>query len=187
MKFHGTTIVAIKKDGCTAIAGDGQVTLGERTMIKQSARKVRRLYQDQVVVGFAGSVADAFTLLEKFEGKLNEHRGNLLRAAVQLTKEWRMDKYLRNLEAMLIAADQDKLLLLSGTGEVIEPDDGVLAVGSGGAFALAAARALLRHTNLPASQMAAEAVKIASEICVYTNDNIVVETVGGEEKSQNEA
>lgn len=173
--FHATTIVAVKKDGKTAVAGDGQVTFGENTIIKKGAKKIRRLYKDKVIAGFAGSVADAFTLFEKFEGKLEEFHGNLPRAAVELAKEWRTDKILRRLEALLIVASREDLLMISGGGEVIEPDDGVAAIGSGGPYALAAARALTRHTAMPAAEAARQALLIASEICVYTNDNIIVE------------
>jgi len=173
--FHATTIVAVKKDGKTAVAGDGQVTFGENTIIKKGAKKIRRLYKDKVIAGFAGSVADAFTLFEKFEGKLEEFHGNLPRAAVELAKEWRTDKVLRKLEALLIVASSEHLLMISGGGEVIEPDDGVAAIGSGGPYALAAARALNRHTAMPAGEVARQALSIAAEICVYTNDNIIVE------------
>lgn len=173
--FHATTIVAIKKGAQVAMAGDGQVTFGQGTVMKHKARKVRRLYHGRVLAGFAGSVADAFTLFEKFEKKLEEYHGNLLRAAVELTKDWRTDKMLRQLEAMLLVADKDNLLLLSGSGEVIEPDDGIAAIGSGGNYALAAARALAKHTDMSAGQLVQEAMAIASAICVYTNDQIVVE------------
>lgn len=175
--FRGTTICAVRRDGVTAIAGDGQVTLGEKTIMKGTARKVRRIYNDRVVIGFAGSVADAFALSEKFEDKLTQFSGNLPRAAVELAQEWRMDKAMRKLEAMLLCADKDNLMLLSGTGEVIEPDDGILAIGSGGNFALSAARALYENTALSAPEIAGKALKIASDICVYTNSNIIVETV----------
>jgi len=178
MSFHATTICAIRHNGKGAIAGDGQVTFGQNMIMKHQARKVRRLYRGKVVAGFAGSVADAVTLFEKFEGKLEEHQGNLQRAAVELAKEWRSDRVLRRLEAMLIVMDHTSLLLISGNGEVIEPDDDVLAIGSGGSFALSAARALKKHgTHLEAKSMAYEALKIASEICVYTNDNIIVEEI----------
>lgn len=175
--FHATTIVAIKKEGRVAVAGDGQVTFGQNIVIKKSARKIRRLYKDQVVAGFAGSVADAFNLFEKFEGRLEEYHGNLQRAAVELAKEWRTDKYLRRLEALLIVADREELLIVSGGGEVIEPDDGVAAIGSGGAYALAAARALVRNTQMSSGEIAREALTIAADICVYTNDHIIVEEV----------
>ncbi|MDI3534745.1 MAG: ATP-dependent HslUV protease, peptidase subunit HslV [Thermosediminibacterales bacterium] len=175
--FHGTTILAIRKDNEGAMAGDGQVTFGQNTVIKHNAKKVRRIYNGKVIAGFAGSVADAFTLFEKFEAKLEEYRGNLTRAAVELAKEWRMDKILRRLEALLIVLDKEHLLVISGNGEVIEPDDNIAAVGSGGSFALAAARALLKHSNLTASQIAEESLKIASSICVYTNDYITVEQI----------
>lgn len=176
--LHATTILAVKKDGKVAMAGDGQVTLGQATIMKHSARKVRRLNEGNVLAGFAGATADAFTLFELFEAKLKEKRGNLLRAAVEMTKEWRKDKYLRKLEAMLLLADAEKILLLSGTGDVIEPDDDVAAIGSGGPYALAAARALLRHgENLTADVIAREAMEIAGEICVYTNNKIVIESL----------
>lgn len=175
--FHATTIVAVKKDGKVAVAGDGQVTFAQNTIIKKGARKIRRLYKDKVVAGFAGSVADAFTLFEKFEGKLEEYHGNLQRAAVELAKDWRTDKVLRRLEALLIVADKEDLLIISGGGEVIEPDDGVAAIGSGGPYALAAARALVRHTSMNAKDIACEALSIVADICVYTNKNIVVEEI----------
>ncbi|MBR2571125.1 MAG: ATP-dependent protease subunit HslV [Clostridia bacterium] len=175
--FQGTTICAVRRGGVCAIAGDGQVTMGEKTIMKASAKKVRRIYGGKVVIGFAGSVADAFALSEKFEDKLAQYSGNLSRAAVELAQEWRMDKAMRQLEALLLCADKDNLLLISGTGEVIESDDGVLTIGSGGNFALAAARALVQHTELSAREIAESALKIASEICVYTNDRIIVEEV----------
>ncbi len=173
--FEGTTILAVKIGDKVAVAGDGQVTFGSTTIIKHTARKVRRLYEGKVIAGFAGAVADSLTLCEKFEGKLESYGGNLQRAAVELAKDWRTDRVLRRLEAMLIAASSDSLLMISGTGEVIEPDDGIAAVGSGAPYALAAARALLRNADLPPGKIAAEALKIASEICVYTNDNITIE------------
>lgn len=173
--FHATTIVAVKKDGKVAMAGDGQVTFGNSTVMKHKARKVRRLHNDQVVAGFAGSVADAFTLFEKFEAKLEEYRGNLQRAAVELAKEWRMDKVLRRLEALLIVADQENLLIISGNGEVIEPDDDYTAIGSGGTYALAAAKALYKHSSLTAREIAEESLTIAASICVFTNNNITIE------------
>jgi ATP-dependent HslUV protease subunit HslV len=172
--FHGTTILLIKKGNQTVIAGDGQVTLGD-TVIKQSARKIRRVYNDRVLVGFAGATADAFALFARLEGKLEQFQGNLNRAAVELAQEWRTDRALRHLEAHLLATDGKSVYLLSGTGDVLEPDDGVLATGSGGVYALAAARAMLRHTKLPPGKIAREALKIASEICVFTNSEIVVE------------
>ncbi len=175
--FHATTIFAIHHNGKCAMAGDGQVTFGNAVIMKHSARKVRRLYNGKVVAGFAGSVADAFTLFEKFEGRLEEYNGNLQRAAVELAKEWRSDKVLRQLEAMLIVMNEDYLLLISGTGEVIEPDDGILAIGSGGNYALSAGRALKRYAgeHLTAKEIAKSALEIAGEICVYTNNNIIVE------------
>jgi ATP-dependent HslUV protease subunit HslV len=177
--FHATTIVAVRRDGVGAMAGDGQVSLGQ-TVVKGAARKVRRIAGGRVLAGFAGASADAFTLLERFEAKLEAHRGSLARAAVELAKDWRTDRYLRRLEAMLVVMDADGLFLVSGTGDVIEPDEGVVAIGSGGAYALAAARALLRHTGLGPAEVAREAMRIAAGICVYTNDEIAVETVGDE-------
>ena len=175
-EYHGTTIIAVHHKDSTAIAGDGQVTLGN-TVVKGGARKVRRLYNDQVVVGFAGATGDAFTLFERLEAKLQEYHGNLVRAAVELAKDWRTDRYLRRLEALLIAANRESLLILSGNGDVIEPDDGLAAIGSGGAFALAAARALKAHSPLDAQGIAREALVIAAGICIYTNDHIRVETL----------
>ncbi|WP_196604751.1 ATP-dependent protease subunit HslV [Pectinatus haikarae] len=173
--FRATTIVAVKKNGTTAIAGDGQVTFGQNTIMKGNARKVRRIYHDKVLAGFAGSVADAFTLFEKFETKLEEFNGSLTRAAVELAKEWRTDRVLRKLEALLLVADANTMLLLSGNGEVIEPDGDVAAIGSGGFYALAAARAMSGHTEMPAADIARESLSIAADICVYTNHNIIVE------------
>ena len=178
--LKGTTIVAVKRGNTVAIAGDGQVTFGQSTIMKHGAKKVRRLYNGQVIAGFAGSVADAITLFEKFEGKLQEYRGNLLRAAVELAKEWRTDKMMRRLEAMLLVADFKTILIVSGSGEVIEPDDDVAAIGSGGSYALAAARAIHKFSTLKADEIAKEALIIASEICVFTNDHISIEVVGGE-------
>ena len=174
-QFRGTTICAVRKDGKIAIAGDGQVTMGEHTIFKTTARKVRRLFNGEVAVGFAGSVADAFTLCDKFEEKLQQCGGNLEKAAVLLAQTWRGDQAMRQLESMMIAANRERLLILSGTGEVIEPDEGIAAIGSGGNYALAAARALVQNTDLGASAIAEKALRIASSICVYTNDNIVVE------------
>ncbi len=175
-EFHATTIVAVHHKGKTAIAGDGQVTFGQNTVMKMSARKVRRLFHGKILAGFAGSVADAFTLFEKFEAKLEEFNGNLMRASVELAKEWRTDKMLRRLEALLLVADSETLLMLSGNGEVIEPDGGVAAIGSGGFYALAAARALVKHApDLSAGEIAKEALSIAADICVFTNHNINVE------------
>ena len=174
--FRGTTICAVRRDGEIALAGDGQVTLGEKTVMKGTARKVRRIYGGKVVIGFAGSVSDAFALTERFEDKLTQYSGNLPRAAVELAQDWQMNKTAK-LEAMLLCADTDNRLLVSGTGEVIEPDEGILAIGSGGNFALAAARALYDNTGLSARDIAYKALKIASSICVYTNDHIIVEVV----------
>ena len=170
--FHATTIVAVRQKGKTAIAGDGQVTFGQSAIMKSTARKVRRLYHGKVVAGFAGSVADAFTLFEKFEAKLEEFNGNLMRASVELAKEWRTDRVLRKLEALLLVADAETLLMISGGGEVIEPDGDVAAIGSGGFYALAAARALVKHTDMEAAEIAKEALTLAADICVFTNHNI---------------
>lgn len=175
--FSATTILAVVKDHKAAIAGDGQVTLGQNVVMKHHAKKIRKIYNNQILAGFAGSVADAVTLFEKFEGKLEEFHGNMIRAAVELAKEWRTDKALRKLEALLITANKEHILIISGSGEVIEPDDGVAAIGSGGCYALAAARALTRHTELSPKEIAEKSLKIASEICVYTNDHISVETL----------
>src|SRR5699024_1534239 len=173
-----TTIFAIRHNDKMAIAGDGQVTLGNQVVMKHTAKKVRRLFNDQVVAGFAGSVADAFTLFEKFEANLHEYNGNLQRAAVELAKEWRGDKMLRQLEDMLSVMEKSNLLIISGTGEVIEPDDGILAIGSGGNYALAAGRAMKKYgADLSAETIAYDSLKLASEICVFTNDNIIVETI----------
>jgi ATP-dependent HslUV protease subunit HslV len=174
--MHGTTIVAVKRDGKIAVGGDGQVTM-ENTIMKGTARKVRRIYHDKVVVGFAGAVADAQTLMDKFEVKLEESHGNTRRALVEFAKEWRTDRILRRLEALMIVADPEYLMVLSGSGEVIEPDEGVAAIGSGGGFALAAARALAQNTELSAREIVERALRIAAGICVYTNDNITVEEV----------
>lgn len=177
LELRATTILAVRKDGHVAMAGDGQVTMGQTMIMKHTAHKVRRLYQDRVLAGFAGATADAFTLFELFEAKLKELHGNLTRAAIEMAKDWRKDKYLRRLEAMLLIADTERILLLSGSGDVIEPDDDVAAIGSGGPYALAAARALLRHGDLDAETIVREAMAIAAEICVFTNDNLVVETM----------
>ena len=175
--LKGTTIIAVRKGSKAAIAGDGQVTFGEHTIMKHGAKKIRRLYHDKVLVGFAGSVADAFSLNELFEKKLEQYSGNLQRAAVELAKEWRSDKMLRKLEAMLIAMDEKTLLIISGTGEVIEPDDNIAAIGSGGSYAMAAAKALLYNTDLEPAQIVRKSLEIAASICVYTNDNIYVEEI----------
>lgn len=177
MAMMGTTICAVSRNGVTAIAGDGQVTMGENAIFKSTAKKVRRLYHGQVAVGFAGSVADAFTLCERFEDKLTQCGGNLERAAVTLAQDWRSDKVMRQLQSMMIVADKESMLVLSGTGEVIDPDDGVAAIGSGGNYALAAARALVQNTDLSAPEIAEKALRIASSICVFTNGNITVEVV----------
>jgi len=172
--FHGTTIVCVKIGDRVAMAGDGQVTLGHAA-VKHSAKKVRKIYEGKVLVGFSGATADAMTLFDKFEAKLEEYRGNLRRAAVELAKDWRTDRILRRLEALLAVADKDSMFLISGSGDVLEPDDNVVAVGSGGSYAQAAAKALSRHSTLGARDIAEESLKIASEICIYTNDKITVE------------
>ena len=177
VEFRGTTICAVRRNGQTAVAGDGQVTMGENVIMKGNAVKVKRIYNDKVVVGFAGSVADAFALSEKFEAIPQKHSAHLTRAAVELAELWRNDKGGRRLEALLIAADSTSIYVISGTGEVIEPENGIVAIGSGGNYALAAARALADATDLSAKDIAYKALKIASEICVYTNDHITVETV----------
>ena len=177
-RVRSTTVLLVRKDGRVALAGDGQVTLGE-TIMKASAKKVRRLYNDRILAGFAGATADAFSLLTRFESKLEQYHGNLERAAIELSKEWRTDKLLRHLEALLVVADNKTSFLLSGNGDVIAPDDGVLAIGSGGTYALAAARALMKHTDLSARDVAVEALTIAGEICIYSNQNIVVEELEG--------
>ncbi len=174
LDFHGTTILGVRHNGQVALGGDGQVTYGD-TIMKQSARKVRRVYENRVLAGFAGTAADAFTLFERFEEKLEQYRGNLGRAAVELAKDWRTDRYLRRLEAQLIVMDQEHTYLLSGNGDVIEPDDEVVAIGSGADYALAAARALVRHSTLAAEEVVREALKIASELCIYTNGNLTIE------------
>jgi ATP-dependent HslUV protease subunit HslV len=176
-EIHATTVVCVRRDGKVAVAGDGQVTVGN-TVMKHGAAKVRRLYHDKILAGFAGSAADAFALFSRFEAKLEEYRGNLERSVVELAKDWRMDKYLRQLQAFLIVANAEKSFLISGTGDLIQPDeDGILAIGSGGAFALAAARALMKHTQMTADEIARESLRIASEICIYTNDSITVESL----------
>lgn len=174
VKIRSTTVLLVRRDGKVALAADGQVTLGA-TVMKDSARKVRRLYNDKILVGFAGSTADAFSLLSRFESKLEQYNGNLERAAVELSKDWRTDKILRHLEALLIVTDDKVSFLLSGSGDVISPDDGLIAIGSGGSYALAAARALTQHTELAAREIAMSALRIAGEICIYTNTNIILE------------
>jgi ATP-dependent HslUV protease subunit HslV len=174
--IHATTVICVRRDAQVAIAGDGQVTVGN-TVMKHGAAKVRRLYNDKILAGFAGSAADAFALFSRFEAKLEEYRGNMERSVVELAKDWRLDKYLRQLQAFLIVANNEKAFLLSGTGDLIQPDDGILAIGSGGSFALAAARALMNHTALNAKDIAVESLRIAAGICIYTNDNITVETL----------
>jgi len=172
--IKGTTIIAVRHKGKVAIAGDGQVTLGN-TILKQKASKLRRLFKDKVLAGFSGATADAFTLFERFEAKLEQHQGNVLRAAVELAKDWRTDRMLRRLEALLIVVDKEHSLIVSGTGDVVEPDDGIVAIGSGGSFALAAARALVNHSDLDVKTVVEESMKIASEISIYTNNNIIIE------------
>jgi ATP-dependent HslUV protease subunit HslV len=175
-KVRSTTVLLVRRFERVALAGDGQVTLGD-TVMKSKARKVRRLYNDKILAGFAGATADAFSLLTRFEGKLEQYHGNLERAAIELSKDWRTDKMLRHLEALLVVADEKTSFLLSGNGDVIAPDDGVLAIGSGGAYALAAARALMAHTELSAREIAVEGLRVASDICIYTNPNIIVEEI----------
>jgi ATP-dependent HslUV protease subunit HslV len=172
--FHATTILAVRRDDHAVLAGDGQVTLGN-TVVKQGARKIRRLYNDHILAGFAGSAADSFALFARFEAKLEQYRGNLERSAVELAKDWRTDRALRRLEAMLIVLDKKSMFLLSGTGDLIEPDDGIIGIGSGGAFAQAAAKALARHTAMPPRDIAQQAMAIAAEICIYTNNSITIE------------
>ncbi len=172
--LRATTIICVRHKGKVAVAGDGQVSIGE-TVLKQKANKIRNLFNGKVIAGFAGATSDAFALFSRFEAKLEEFRGNLSRASIELAKDWRMDKALRRLEALLIVADEDNSFLISGTGDVIEPDDGIISIGSGGPFALAAARALLKHTNLSARDIATQALEISSGICVYTNDQITIE------------
>ena len=172
--FHATTILAVRREDRAVLAGDGQVTLGN-TVVKQGARKIRRLYNDNILAGFAGSAADSFALFARFESKLEQYRGNLERSAVELAKDWRTDRALRRLEAMLIVLDKRSMFLLSGTGDLIEPDDGIIGIGSGGAFAQAAAKALARHTAMPPREIAQHAMTIASEICIYTNANLTIE------------
>lgn len=176
--FKGTTILCVRRNGSVAIGGDGQVTLGQ-TVLKHNARKIRRLYNDKVVAGFSGATADAFTLFERFESKLEAYSGNITRAAVELAKDWRTDKILRRLEALLVVADREHTFIISGTGDVIEPEYGIAAIGSGGPFAQAAAKALLENTKLQAKDIVEKALKIASEICIYTNDKIIVEEIEG--------
>lgn len=176
MFIRGTTILAVKKNNKVTVAGDGQVTL-DTTILKHGARKVRRLYNNEVIVGFAGATADAFTLFDRFDQKLEQYNGNLLRSAVELTKDWRTDRVLRHLEALMIAVSKEHALIISGNGDVIESDDNVMAIGSGGPFAQAAARALVRHTDLSSTEIAREAMKIAAEICIYTNDHIIIEEI----------
>lgn len=172
--FHGTTILAVRQNDRTVLAGDGQVTFGQ-TVMKQHARKIRRLYHDRILAGFAGSAADSFALFSRFEAKLEQYRGNLERSAVELARDWRTDRALRRLEAMMVVADREAMYLLSGTGDLIQPDDGLVAIGSGGPYALAAARALSRHTKLSAREIAEQAMAIAADICIYTNGAIVIE------------
>ena len=179
--FHGTTILSVRRGASVALGGDGQVTLGN-VVIKATARKVRRIYGDRVLAGFAGATADAFTLFERFEAKLEKHQGNLQRAAVELAKDWRSDRVLRRLEAMLAIADASTSLVITGAGDVLEPEHGIVAIGSGGAYAQAAARALLAHTELPAAAIVKEALTIAAELCIYTNDQIVIEVLEGKGK-----
>ena len=178
--FHGTTILSVRRDGAVALGGDGQVTLGN-VVIKATAKKIRRLYHDKVLAGFAGATADAFTLFERFEAKLEKHQGHLTRSAVELAKDWRLDRVLRRLEAMLVVADRSASLLITGTGDVLGPEFGIVAIGSGGPYAQAAARALLDSTQLPAADVVKKALAIAADLCIYTNQNIVIETLESQE------
>lgn len=177
MEIRGTTIIGVEKDGKRVVAGDGQVTLGEKVIMKATAKKVRRIYNDKVVVGFAGATADAFTLMEKFEKILKKYAGNLTRAAVELAQEWRSDKGARQLDTMMIVADKESMFIITGVGDVIEPDDGICAIGSGSNYALAAGKALKENTDLSAKEIAEKAMKIAGDICVYTNGNVTIEEV----------
>ena len=177
MELKGTTIIAVKKDGKCAVAGDGQVTMNVSSIMKANAKKVRRIYHDQIVTGFAGTVSDAFSLCERFEQKLEQYNGSVTKAAVSLAQDWRNDKIMRKLEALLIIAGKEELLIISGTGDVIDPDDGIAAIGSGGMYALAAAKALKANTDLTAAEIARKSLEIASQICIYTNDHIIVEEV----------
>jgi ATP-dependent HslUV protease subunit HslV len=176
LPIHSTTVLCVRRDDVVAMAGDGQVTIGN-TVMKKGAAKVRRLYHDKILAGFAGSAADSFALFSRFEAKLEEYRGNMDRSVVELAKEWRTDKYLRQLQAFLIVANNERAYLISGTGDLIQPDDGILAIGSGGPYALAAARALMKYTSMNAREIAQESLRIAAEICIYTNDNITVESL----------
>ncbi|HNW65111.1 MAG TPA: ATP-dependent protease subunit HslV [Piscinibacter sp.] len=175
--YHGTTIVSVRRGPVVALGGDGQVTLGT-IVVKASARKVRKLHHDQVLAGFAGATADAFTLFERFEAKLEKHQGHLVRAAIELTKDWRTDRVLRRLEAMLAVADKEASLIITGNGDVLEPEHGIVAIGSGGAYAQAAARALLQHTELPPAEIVKKSLEIAGDLCIYTNQNHTIETLG---------
>lgn len=177
-QFHGTTILCVRRNGKVALAGDGQITFGQ-TVLKHNAKKIRRMYNDKVIAGFSGATADALTLFEKFETKLEAHRGNIARAAVELAKDWRTDKILRRLEALLIVADKEHSFIISGNGDVLEPEDGIAAIGSGGPYAQAAAKALLEHSSLEPKKIAEEAMKITSRICIYTNDAITIEELNG--------
>lgn len=185
MHIKGTTILTVRRNGKVAVAGDGQVTL-DVTILKHTARKVRRLYHDRVIVGFAGATADAFTLFERFDQKLEQYNGNLLRSAVELAKDWRTDRVLRHLEALMIAVSSEKSLIISGNGDVVESDDDVMAIGSGGPYALAAARGLMRFTDMTASEIAREAMSIAAEICIYTNDSVTIEELSEDEEENGE-
>lgn len=175
--YHGTTILSVRRGNVVALGGDGQVTLGN-VVVKSTARKVRKLYKEQVLAGFAGATADAFTLFERFEAKLEKHQGHLVRAAIELTKDWRTDRVLRRLEAMLAVADKDASLIITGNGDVLEPEQGIIAIGSGGAYAQAAARALLGHTELGPADIVKKSLEIAGELCIYTNQNHTIETLG---------
>ena len=178
-QFKGTTVVSVRRGNSVALGGDGQVSFGD-TVMKGNARKIRRLFKDQIIAGFAGGTADAFTLFERFEGKLEKHQGNLMRSAVELAKDWRTDKMLRRLEAMLCVADRQTSLIISGNGDVIEPEDNIMAIGSGGAFARAAALAMLKNTEMPAREIVEKALNIAADICIYTNHSLTIEELSSE-------
>ncbi len=174
-KIKATTVVGVVRDGKVCLGSDGQVTMGQSIVMKSNARKVRKIYNNQILVGFAGSTADAFTLLQRFEEKVESHRGNLMKASIEMAKDWRTDKYLRRLEAMLVVMNKTEALLISGTGDVIEPEEGIITIGSGGPYALAAAQAMMKHTNMSARQIVEEALNIAGNICIYTNTNLTIE------------
>ena len=177
-KIKATTVIGVIRDGKVCLGSDGQVTMGQSIVMKSNARKIRKIYNNQILVGFAGSTADAFTLLQRFEEKVESHRGNLMKASIEMAKDWRTDKYLRRLEAMLVVMNKTEALLISGTGDVIEPEEGIVTIGSGGPYALAAAQAMMKHTNMSAREIVEESLKIAGNICIYTNTNLTIEELG---------